>query len=257
MAVIWQKTRGGTLYQVRSAGRTRRLYTNGVLHSQFNPGQIVTGSVWDLLMLPAFFFPAGSLRRVLVLGVGGGAVIRQLMRLAAPAEIVGVELNPVHLSVARRFFGLRRRGVALHLGDAGQWLAAYQGPPFDLIVDDLYGDRDGEPVRAVPADAVWFEHLLAHLGSQGALVANFVCPEEFRGCGYFSSEPLARRFKSAFQLTEPHAHNVVGAFLRREATSRSLRQRLRTEPLLDPDRRSTRLRYRIRRIVAAPGRGRV
>jgi spermidine synthase len=257
MAVIWQKTRGGTLYQVRSAGRTRRLYTNGVLHSQLNPEYLVTGSVWDLLMLPAFFFPAGALRQVLVLGVGGGTVIRQLMRFAAPAEITGVELNLVHLSVAKRFFGLRRRGVVLHLGDASQWLAAYQGPPFDMIVDDLYGDGGGEPVRAVPADAAWFGRLLAHLGSRGALVVNFVSQVEFRRCGYFSSGPLARRFESVFRLTEPHTHNVVGAFLRREATSRSLRQRLRTEPLLDPERSSTRLRYRIRQIAGAPARGRV
>ena len=52
MALLWERRVEGTLYQVRSAGRTRRLYTNGVFHSQYNPVRPVTGSVWDLLLLP-------------------------------------------------------------------------------------------------------------------------------------------------------------------------------------------------------------
>ena len=101
MALLWHKQDGNTRYEVRSAGNTRRLYTNGVFHSQYNSTQPVTGSVWDLLLLPAFFLPASSLKRVLVLGVGGGAVIRQLNHFLQPEQIVGVELNPVHLEVAR------------------------------------------------------------------------------------------------------------------------------------------------------------
>ena len=49
MAIVWQDTRDGTHYQVRTAGKTLRLYTDGVLHSQYNPVKRLTGSVWDLL----------------------------------------------------------------------------------------------------------------------------------------------------------------------------------------------------------------
>lgn len=75
MAVLWEKHVDGVRYQVRAAGRTRRFYTDGVFHSQYNPLNPVTGHVWDLLMIPAFFYATGSVGRVLVLGVGGGAVI--------------------------------------------------------------------------------------------------------------------------------------------------------------------------------------
>ena len=90
-------------YQVRTAGRTRRLYTNGVFHSQYNPANPVTGHVWDLLMIPAFFHAPDSVQRVLVLGVGGGAVIGLLRRFVSPAAVVGFELSPLHVFVARRF----------------------------------------------------------------------------------------------------------------------------------------------------------
>lgn len=105
MAILWQKTIKDTRYEVRTAGQTRRLYTDGVFHSQFNPEHEVTGGVWDVLMLPAFFYPPETIKRVLVLGVGGGAVIHQLQRYIKPEEIIGVELNPVHIMLAKNILG--------------------------------------------------------------------------------------------------------------------------------------------------------
>ena len=58
MALLWSHREKGVLYQVRAAGSSRRLYADGVLHTQFNPRRIVTGSVWDLLWLPVFFLTA-------------------------------------------------------------------------------------------------------------------------------------------------------------------------------------------------------
>ena len=107
MAVVWQQKKQSVLYQVRSAGKTLRLYTDGVLHSQYNPTQPVTGHAWDWLMLPAFFYPEDSIKRVLVLGVGGGTVIHQLNHFIQPDEIVGVEMSKTHFSVGKRFFGLK------------------------------------------------------------------------------------------------------------------------------------------------------
>ena len=45
MAILWQKIIKNTQYEVRSAGQTRRLYTDGVFHSQFNPQRAITGGV--------------------------------------------------------------------------------------------------------------------------------------------------------------------------------------------------------------------
>ncbi len=127
MAVLWQKKTNGTHYEVRTAGQTHRLYTNGVFHSQFNPKRPLSGGVWDLLMLPAFFFPDLHARRILVLGVGGGTVIRLLHHFIKPTEIVGVELNPMHLRVAKRFFGVDKKVASLYQADAVEWIREYRG----------------------------------------------------------------------------------------------------------------------------------
>lgn len=248
MAILWNKTVCNVRYEVRTAGMTRRLYTDGVLHTQFNANNPVTGSVWDLLLLPAFFYPSGALRRILVLGVGGGAIIRQMQHFMRPDEIVGVELNPVHLHIAKRFFGIGGKGVHLHRADAVRWLQAYQGAPFDMIVDDLFGAEDGEPVRAVDADARWFGCLLKHLAHSGVLVMNFPAPGDLGRCAYASSDAIRRRFKAAFRLSTPRYENAVGAFLRQPSSSEILRANLRSVPKLNAALNARRLVYRIRRI---------
>ena len=100
MATLWNQTIDGNHYEVRSAGASIRLYRNGVHHSQWNPDRPLCGSVWDLLALPALHRPVGEVERVLVLGFGAGAVARQLRELVAPTTVVGVEMDPVHLTIA-------------------------------------------------------------------------------------------------------------------------------------------------------------
>lgn len=248
MSVLWERRVGGKLYQVRQAGRSLRLYSNGVFHSQYNPGRPVTGSVWDLLFIPAFFYPQGRLQRILVLGVGGGAVIQQLRRFIAPEMILGIDLNPVHLSVARRFFGVRGAGVRLLHADAIEWVERYRGPPFDMIVDDLFGEVDGQPQRAIHAGPDWLAALHACLGDGGLIVSNFATRLELDVSAYRTSVQWRGRFASAFALHTPQNYNVVGAFAGTPVTGRALRERLKRIPQLDPRRRGG-LRYRIRRLV--------
>ncbi|WP_455210375.1 spermidine synthase, partial [Kaarinaea lacus] len=145
MALLWSEQSGGTRYEVRTAGNSLRLYTDGVFHSQYNPTNPITGSVWDLLFLPAFFYPPQRIKRVLVLGVGGGAVMRQLLHFVDPDEIVGVELNATHLMLAKKYFGLRRKKITLIEDDAVQWMRHYRGDKFDMIIDDVFAEQDGSP----------------------------------------------------------------------------------------------------------------
>ncbi len=80
--------------------------------------------------------------------------------------------------------------VELVCADAIAWLAMDDGEPFDLIVDDLFGERDGIPCRAVRADADWLDLLVSRIGDCGMLTMNFAGRREsadpywaeIRGC---------------------------------------------------------------------------
>lgn len=249
MAILWQKQSGNTRYEVRAAGKTRRLYTNGVFHSQFNPGKPLSGGIWDLLMLPVFFAEPGKTRRVLVLGVGGGAVIHQLNRYSGADEIVGVELNPIHILVARKYFGVNKSMAELHHADAVKWLNEYQGPPFDLIIDDLFGDKEGEPVRAVAASVKWMLLLNKHLARKGILVMNFIGSTELRRSAYVTSETVNRKFKSAFHFTLPGYENVIAAFLKFDGDTTKLRSNIGQTRGLNSMCSQQHLNFRVRKII--------
>lgn len=252
MAVIWQKWVQGTHYEVRTAGSTRRLYSNGVCHSQYSPRRPFQGNVWDLLAIPAVLVPPETIQRVLVLGVGGGAVIKQLERLVQPETIVGVDIDKVHLYVARRLFGVRGSRVHLHRADAVSWLHAYRGKPFDMVVDDLFGEHEGQPIRAIPPTAAWFRALQKHMTPKGLLVVNFESARHFRKAECFGSRQLMKRFEYVYRMSTPQNHNVVAAFVPAGANAdRETVNRALSRPPLS----SGRLMWRITRgVVRMPSR---
>lgn len=252
MAVLYSERHAGQRYEVRSAGMTRRLYTDGVFHSQYHPQQPITGSVWDLLFLPSLLAPPGGLKRVLVLGVGGGAVIHMLNHFVPPAQIVGVELSNIHLKLARKYFALNYRNLELVHANAIDWLINYDGEPFDLIIDDLYFEDEGEPARAIAADASWLDILMDHLSDDGQLVLNFVSQREWRSSGYFEEEFVRERFPTALRFATPTCHNVVAALMPGDVSPAQLRRRMRAFPLLDERRADCRLRYTLSRTVVKP-----
>lgn len=251
MALLWRRRHGGNRYEVRTAGRTRRLYTNGICHTDYNPNRPVTRSIWDLLFLPALFRPAGSVRRVLVLGVGGGSVIRLLQHYLQPDRIVGVELSDMHLMIARRFFGLGDANTELHAAEAASWLEAYDGPAFDLIIDDLFLEEGDEALRAVDCDSAWFSLLLRNLTKDGVLTINFPDYAALKDCAWFSRQSIARRLPAGFVFHTPYLDNAVAAFLRFPAETAVLRRHMQAVPALARAAKLRQLRYRIRRLPAA------
>ncbi len=226
MAIIWHKVLDDVNYEVRQAGKTIRLYTDGVFHSQYHPNRHIIGGIWDLIVLPSFFYSSDQIQRVLMLGVGGGAVIHHLHHFHSPMEIVGIELNPVHIDIAHRHFKITDKLATIIESDARKWLKDYSGPAFDIIIDDLFGEQDGEPVRAIDADIPWFNLLEKNLNKNGMLVFNFISPKKLKQCGYFQSAKIADKFDSANQFTLPAYENAIGAFIKKPVQSADLRKRV-------------------------------
>lgn len=251
MALVWEKQVGGSRYEVRSHGATVRLYSNGVFHSQWNPNDPLKGSLWELLFLPVFFRPNGQVRRVLILGVGGGALIRLLQRFVVPEVIVGVDIDRHHLTVARRFFGVR--GAELICADARAYVAERAADQlvnkgaalFDVIVDDLFGHSDGVAERAITADRPWCEQLLRLLSPGGLVVSNFGSRRELRESGW-RTPALRQQLQGAWSAELPEYENSIGIFSRSPLYRKSLTERAPTA--INPANPSRRLSARLTRL---------
>jgi len=247
LAIIWQQNLDGTKYEVRSAGSFLRLYNNNQLNSQYSPNHFFTGNVWDLLILPALLVKT-ELSRVLVLGVGGGTVIHQLDQIYHPTVMLGIELDPVHIKIARQYFNLNQPNLVIYAADAIQWVRQYRGTRFDLIIDDLFLERDGQPCRTIEAGRVWLRQLLRLLSPQGILVQNHISRSDLVRSAVLQDDRIRSRFQSALSFTVPGYDNSVGAFYREpmqvstgpKAVRNLLRHRF--------DLADHRLRFRARRL---------
>ncbi|MBT8148841.1 MAG: methyltransferase domain-containing protein, partial [Gammaproteobacteria bacterium] len=178
--IVWQQSRGGCDYQIRTAGNSVRLYRNGVFHSQYNGSRLLNGGVWDMLWLPLCFLPTQQVRRVLMLGVGSGAALKKIHDFYPQAKLTGVDIDGQHLRIAKRFTRLCSANIKLIEADAQAWLRTAQGFKFDIIIDDLFIEQGGEPSRAFAFDAKWLGLLRRRLAKNGLLVANCVAMAEAR-----------------------------------------------------------------------------
>lgn len=213
MEIYKHRDQHGQHYRVTRAGASLRLYSDGVFHTQYNPNRTFDGSLWDLLWLPTTALANQSVRRILVLGVGGGAVICALRKRYPKALIIGIDINPVHLYIARHFFRVGDANTLLLLADALAFMDYYRGPGFDLVVDDLFAARNGETARVVALTPDWCRLLCRALSQRGLLLVNFVAGAELRDAWQVLRDGNTH-FDGALEWTHRRYENRIGAFYR-------------------------------------------
>jgi spermidine synthase len=92
-------------------------------------------------------------RRVLIVGLGGGAMVRFLTHHEPQVEIDAVEIDPVVVRLADEYFGVRSGGnVRVHTADAVAFIESTANR-YDLILMDAFlrpssdTDATGVPIR--------------------------------------------------------------------------------------------------------------
>lgn len=247
---LWSKQTQDSHYRVTGAGRSVRLFTNGVFHSQFNPANVFSGALWDCLSLPTLLHTRAvtdahvSGLRILVLGVGGGAVLRQLRFLHTLPSITGVDLDAIHLRVAKRWFGVNHKLDQLIEADAVKWVRENSERRYDIIIDDLFGDYEGEPIRAVNMDRAWTKALFKLLAPEGLIVANFIDQQELNRAKLCEN----RRVASALSLSHPAYENCIGIFNTEKCNEAQWRNCLKSHPALNNAQRRAAKRLAIQKI---------
>ncbi|MEL7497397.1 MAG: hypothetical protein AAFN77_07275 [Planctomycetota bacterium] len=252
MAILWSAEIDGNRYEVRTAGASLRLYRNGVHHSQFNPNRPLSGGIWDLLTITALYREPATIDRGLILGFGAGAAGRLLRELVEPTGIVGIDMDPVHLSIADGFFDCGQ-GCELIAADAVDWVNQTTSdrehrPTFDWVLDDLYGEVDSIPVRVGPTSLKWFRNLSKLVADDGMLVVNLVEPDEVKSLPIFHHREMIRRFPHAVELSMQAYDNRVLALSRKPFVQSELKQRLKGFLQRFPACRGVQKKYRIKSI---------
>jgi len=229
--LLYRGTDGSVAVEVRRYDDAIELTRDGILHTSYSPDMPLTGDVWDCLALGSLLLPAPP-KNVLVLGLGGGAVVNLLSRYQNCERLVAVDLSKMCLNLFERFFCDADADLDLKLvhQNAREFVENYDGAPFDYVVDDVFReDDDGEPIRAIEFSFAWYETLCSLMTPDGVLVANFGDADERRqSClnelDFDSSE------ENALVLRSTESLNEIVALTSRRADSRFFWSQVRKHP---------------------------
>jgi spermidine synthase len=179
---------GRLVRMLGSIDRTGRVIEQSAM-DLLKPEKLVFG--YERLMLAAFAL-AREPRSALLLGLGGGAMLRHLAAYLPDCDVTVVEREPVVRGLARRYFHLRHDVV---MADAGEVVAAARRA-FDVVLVDLY-DAGG---AAETKNRFWQDCLRA-LRPGGALGINWA---EFVGATRLQQEArvIAGTIGRSFFLSE-------------------------------------------------------
>ncbi|GAA6134868.1 hypothetical protein NBRC116188_16580 [Oceaniserpentilla sp. 4NH20-0058] len=239
MAVIFQKKQGNDLIEVRSAGNSVRLYSNGVLHSQYNPNHKINGAIWDLLVLPGFFL-AKPPRHVLVLGLGGGTVIHLIRHFFPQCNITCIEREALHIEIAKRYFKIPN-DITVIKGDAYVELSKLNSK-FDWVLDDVFQHVSGEPEREVAFDDVFslYENVLS---KNGVLSMNTIGKQQLNHLRVYKP-----KFESAYIMRHPLYDNGIVSLNRSQISKTMFFDALMKYKELDKRRKTCRLKVGLRQL---------
>lgn len=87
----------------------------------------------------------------LILGLGGGTLVKLINKYWPGAKITGVDIDPVMIELGEKYLGLDKSKVDIKITDAGKYISSisHQHSIFDLIIIDLYnGDQFPEKFRS-------------------------------------------------------------------------------------------------------------
>lgn len=140
--------------------------------------------------------------RVMVVGLGGGAFPLLLHRRLPKVRVDVVELNPVVVDVAERFFGVHTdTRLRIHVEDGAAYMRRRE-PPYDLILLDAFSD-EGTPDHL--KEARFLEDVRSRLANDGVAVLNIAL--ETRAGVQARIDTFAKTFKGCALLRGPPDSN--------------------------------------------------
>jgi spermidine synthase len=113
-------------------------------------------------------------QRMLIIGLGGGSMAKFLHRRFPQAHIDAVELDPMVVDVARRYFDLvEDERLRVHVGD-GRAFIEKSAQRYDIIFLDAFGP-DSIPRTLTTRE--FLEAVRNHLSQDGVVAANIWGPD--------------------------------------------------------------------------------
>ena len=171
----------------------------GGTHATWSRSRILTGYIWDALTAAILLQPGPENKRILVLGFGGGTVVRQILHFLPSANVTAVEIDPMMLEIAATYMATDTLHAKILLGD-GYAFAETSPPVFDVVLDDIFIGLQTGVTRPSPLFEDAIQQTIKCLKPGGLFVANMITGQ--------STHNAVQRSKRSFRETFPITHQI-------------------------------------------------
>jgi spermidine synthase len=152
----------------------------------------------------AFLPPGVEPARALVIGAGGGSFPMLLRRHVPTIRIDAVDIDPVVLDVAQKFFGVKADDHLTLVAKDGAAFVKEFGPRYDLVLLDAY-NGSGIPPHLMAAP--FLESVRARVSDRGMVMANLSLDDDNLSAVFTAT--FARAFAVCRALRGHEQGNVV------------------------------------------------
>jgi spermidine synthase len=111
-------------------------------HSAYRAGDLWTNRYFDAFVAPALLAPVGQagVRRVLIVGMGGGTMARQIHAIDPAVDVVGVEIDAQLVDLGRAWLGLDA-ALPVLVGLDGRLALRSDAGPWGAVLIDAYAQQ--------------------------------------------------------------------------------------------------------------------
>jgi len=192
-------------------------YTHGTIDLKA-PARLM-GSFMKCMMMSLPFFEKKKQEdlKVLIIGLGTGSIPRYLRKNYPRMRIDAVEIDPVVVSVAKKYFHVREDANYTIYTDDGREFLRKTLKCYNIIFLDAYGPGDGgiSRVEDLPkqlATIEFFSLVKSRLADNGILVSNYIFVNQQHYSSFHLSQrknfPLIYRFPLQFS-NETFDYNII------------------------------------------------
>lgn len=158
---------------VKVGDETQLILNEGVgIHSIYNPNSILTGGPWDYFMIAPYFnnppFTPNQVRKVAIIGLGGGTAVREFTAAYGPIPIDGVEIDNTIVKMGQEYFHMNEPNLHVVLQD-GRYFLQTSSQKFDVVAIDAY-QQPYVPFQLTTKE--FFQEVRNHLTPTGVTVIN-------------------------------------------------------------------------------------
>ena len=193
--------------EIKRVGKRIDMDVEGATFASWHPDYYLTGYSWDAVTAGCLLHPTTP-TSILMLGLAGGTVARQLRRLLPKVQITAIEIDSDLVELARTYMELDQQQVQVEIADAYNWLQTCS-TLYDVVIDDLYLSGCGDVERTLAPTGKYLKLLKKRLAPTGLVAANMIADGQHLK---FCEETVAtfhNEFASVAEIASPKGYNHI------------------------------------------------